>query len=76
MKSQARHLGIRRIQDIFRDHKKRLYHWAKNRNIPADTNLAERDLSPTGIARKVSFGSQSDAGAKSLFIIFYDDAQM
>lgn len=65
MKNPAQHLGIRRIQDIFRDNKKRLYHWTKNRNTPADNNLAERDLRPTVIARKVSFGSQSDAGAKT-----------
>lgn len=69
MKSDAKHLGIRRIQDIFRDNKKRLYHWAKNRNTPADNNLAERDLRPTVIARKVSFGSQSDAGAKTRSVL-------
>ena len=59
----ARHLGIRRIQDIFRQNEKRLYLWAKDRAIPAENNLAERDLRPTVIARKTSFGSQSDAGA-------------
>ena len=37
--------------------------WAEDRNVPAENNLAERDLRPTVIARKVSFGSQSDAGA-------------
>lgn len=61
--SPANHLGIRRIQDIFRDNSNRLYHWARDRRVPADNNLAERDLRPTVIARKVSFGSQSDAGA-------------
>jgi hypothetical protein len=40
-----------------------MYHWAKDRRVPAENNLAERDLRPTVIARKVSFGSQSDAGA-------------
>ena len=59
----AKHLGIRRIQDIFHQNAHRLYHWADNKLIPADNNLAERDLRPTVIARKVSFGSQSDAGA-------------
>ncbi len=63
--SPAQHLGIRHIQNIFRQNEKRLYHWADDRSIPADNNLAERDLRPTVIARKVSFGSQSDAGAKT-----------
>lgn len=65
VESPAAHLGIRRIQNIFRDNASRLYHWAANRAIPAENNLAERDLRPTVIARKVSFGSQSDAGAKT-----------
>jgi transposase len=59
----AKHLGIRRIQDIFRERADRMYHWADNRDVPAENNLAERDLRPTVIARKTSFGSQSDAGA-------------
>ena len=63
VESPAQHLGIRRIQDIFRQNESRLYHWVKDRNVPAENNLAERDLRPTVIARKVSFGSQSDAGA-------------
>jgi len=61
----ARHLGVRQVQDIFRDNAHRLYHWVENRNVPADNNRAERELRPTVIARKVSFGSQSDAGAKT-----------
>jgi len=61
----AQHLGVRQIQDIFRDHAQRLYHWVKNRAVPADNNRAERELRLTVIARKVSFGSQSDAGAKT-----------
>lgn len=60
---QARHPAIWKIQDIFREKAERLYHWADDRNIPADNNLAERELRPLVIARKVSFGSQSDAGA-------------
>ena len=60
----ALHLGIRRIQDIFRANERRLYHWADNKAVPADNNLAERDLRPSVIARKVSFGSVTDAGAE------------
>jgi transposase len=63
MESPAQHMAIRRIQDIFTENEARLYHWARNRNVPAENNLAERDLRPTVIARKVSFGSQSDGGA-------------
>lgn len=69
MEAPAQHLGIRRIQDIFMEHEGRLYHWAEDRKIPADNNLAERDLRPTVIARKVSFGSQSDAGARTRSIL-------
>lgn len=65
----ARHPGIQRIQDIFREQEKRLYHWTRDPRIPADNNLAERDLRPTVIARKTSFGSQSDAGAKTRGIL-------
>ena len=62
---QAKHPAIWKIQDIFRQKADRLYHWADGRNIPADNNLAERELRPLVIARKISFGSQSDAGART-----------
>ncbi len=65
MDSPARHMGIRRIQDIFRENKHRLYHWSEDRSVPADNNLAERDLRPSVIARKVSYGSVTDAGART-----------
>jgi len=63
VQTPAAHLGIRRIQDIFHENAHRLYHWVDDRRVPAENNLAERDLRPTVIARKVSFGSASDAGA-------------
>jgi transposase len=69
MDQPAQHPGIRQLQDIFRAHADRLYHWADDRRVPADNNLAERDLRPTVIARKVSFGSQSDAGAHTRGIL-------
>jgi len=65
MAQPAKHLAIRRIQDIFRANEQRLFHWADNRAVPADNNMAERDLRPSVIARKVSFGSITDAGAKT-----------
>lgn len=57
------HPAIQRMQDIFHLNRKRIYHWARDPAIPAENNLAERDLRPLVIARKVSFGSQSEAGA-------------
>ena len=65
MNKPALHQGIRRIQDIFRENEHRMYQWAKNRAVPPDNNLAERDLRPSVIARKVSFGSVTDNGAKT-----------
>jgi len=69
VKAPSTHLGIRRIQEIFLENAPRLYHWAQDRQVPADNNLAERDLRPTVIARKVSFGSVSDAGAHTRGIL-------
>jgi len=46
-----------------------MYRWAEDRRIPADNNLAERDLRPSVIARKVSFGSQSEAGTNTRSIL-------
>ena len=65
----ARHPAIQKIQDIFREKAHRLYHWACDRTIPADNNFAERELRSLVIARKVSFGSQSEAGAKTREIL-------
>ena len=66
---KARHPAIQKIQSIFREKANRLYHWAEDRNVPADNNLAERELRPLVVARKISFGSQSDAGAKTREIL-------
>lgn len=65
----AQHLGIRQLQEIFRANADRLYHWVTDRAVPPDNNRAEPELRPTVIARKVSFGSQSDAGAKTREIL-------
>jgi transposase len=65
MHLDCRHFGIARIQRIFLENAPRLYQWEKDRRVPADNNKAERELRPTVIARKVSFGSQSQAGAKT-----------
>ncbi|MEW6209398.1 MAG: IS66 family transposase [Acidobacteriota bacterium] len=68
-KKPALNPGIRRIQDIFLDNEARLYHWAEDRRVPAENNYAERELRPTVIARKVSFGSQSEEGARTRSIL-------
>jgi len=62
---QARHPAIWKIQEIFHKNRERLYRWSRDPTIPAENNLAERDLRPLVIARKVSFGSQSEAGART-----------
>jgi hypothetical protein len=59
----AQHPAIQKIQNLFREKADRLYHWARDRAVPADNNRAERELRPLVIARKISFGSQSEAGA-------------
>lgn len=63
--SPAHHPAVQSVQDIFRQFPHRLYHWAKDRRIPADNNFAERELRPLVIARKISLGSQSQKGAKT-----------
>lgn len=67
--SQANHSSIQQFQDIFRNNAGRMYHWSDDRRVPADNNMAERDLRSTVIARKVSFGSQSEEGAKTREIL-------
>jgi len=61
----AQHSSLQKVQNIFREQTKRLFHWTKSPKVPADNNRAERELRPLVIARKVSFGSQSEAGART-----------
>jgi len=63
--ASASHPGIQHIQNLFREKSKRMYRWALDPRIPAENNRAERELRPLVIARKISFGSQSDAGAQT-----------
>jgi len=62
MEADAQDEAIRTYQEIFRTNPDKLYHWANDRRVPAHNNTAERELRPTVIARKVSFGSQSSRG--------------
>jgi transposase len=66
---EARHPAIQYVQNIFRDKPERMYHWASDRAVPADNNLAERDLRQLVIARKISQGSQSQNGAATREIL-------
>jgi transposase len=61
----ASHPGVQQMQNIFRENPDRLYHWADDPAVPADNNRAERELRPLVIARKISFGSQSENGART-----------
>ena len=56
------HPAIANIQQIFRENHERLYHWVTDRKVRPENNLAESGLRPQVIARKVSFGSQSEGG--------------
>ena len=67
--ASAQHPSIQKIQNIFRENSERLFHWAKKAKVPADNNRAERELRPLVIARKISFGSQSKAGARTREIL-------
>ena len=59
------HRVIKRWSDFFIETADRLYHWVENRAVPCENNRAERELRPAVIARKVSFGSQAEEGAKT-----------
>ena len=63
MKATAQHLAVRAYQDLFVQNAHRLYHWSDDPAVPAENNLAERELRPLVVARKISFGSQSQNGA-------------
>jgi transposase len=69
VKAPARHPSVQRIQNIFRENAQRLYHWVEAPCIPAENNLAERGLRPLVIARKISFGSQSEKGLRTRSIL-------
>ena len=60
---EAKHPDIQKHQDVFRDARLRTWQWLVGPEVPADNNRSEREVRPIAIARKVSHGSQSDAGA-------------
>jgi glutamate synthase domain-containing protein 2 len=62
---KAKHPAVRKWQDFFAEKEKRLYQWCKSALIPAENNYAEREIRKVVIARKMSYGSQSQEGAKT-----------
>ena len=56
----AKDPALQNVQNIFREHADRMYHWARGPDIPADNNRAERGVRGLVIARKTSFGGQSE----------------
>jgi len=69
VQTPAQHPGIQKMQNLFRENQARLYHWTRHPSIPAENNRAERELRPLVIARKISFGSQSEQGLKTREIL-------
>src|SRR5271163_449612 len=61
----APHPGIQKIQNIFGENSNRLYHRTRHPGIPAENNPADRELRPGVMARKISFGSQSERGLQT-----------
>lgn len=66
---QANHPAVQYLQDIFRENHDSLFHWVESPLIPAENNFAERELRPTVISRKISFGSQSEKGMSTREIL-------
>ncbi len=58
-------LGIRKWQNLFVEKASCLYQWCDSLEIPAENNYAEREICKVVIAHKLSYGSQSTAGAKT-----------
>jgi transposase len=61
----SRHLGVRNWQGFFVEKAERLYQWCESAEVPAENNYAEREIRKVVIARKLSYGSQSEEGAKT-----------
>jgi transposase len=62
---QAKHPAVRRWQDFYVEKADRLYQWCESAEIPAENNYAEREVRKIVIARKISYGSQSEEGAET-----------
>ena len=60
----AKDPALQNVQNIFREHADRMYHWARDPDIPAENNRAERGVRGLVIARKTSFGGQSEGALR------------
>jgi transposase len=69
MEEPANHSGIHYIQNIFINNENNLYQWVDDRSVPPDNNFGERTILFLTIARKVSFESHSERGAKTRSIM-------
>ena len=58
--SPARDAALQNLQNVFRERGDEMSRWAESPEIPADNNLAERGARGLVIARKTSFGGQSE----------------
>lgn len=62
---QAAHPAVRCWQDVYVEKAERLFQGCESGEIPAENNYAEREIRKIVIARKNSYGSQSDEGAET-----------
>jgi transposase len=62
--SSCSHLTTARTCENILGMGKSLWLFLENRDVPATNNLAERQIRPLVIAKKLSFGVQSDRGAR------------
>ena len=67
--ASARYPDIQKYQDIFRKYYENLFQWVNDPDIPCENNFAERALRQLVVARKISFGCQSDRGMKTREIL-------
>ena len=63
--SPYEHLCIKAWRELIRDNEDRLFHWVNDRRVRCENNQAERDVRKLVLARKMSYGSQSEKGAKT-----------
>jgi hypothetical protein len=61
--------GVEKALHRFRAHREDLFTFLYNPNVPATNNLAERQLRPAVIARKVSCGNKTDRGRRTWQIL-------
>jgi len=60
MDAQARDPALQDLQSWMRERRGELFRWTESPEIPAENNLAERGVRGLCIARKTSFGGQSE----------------